>query len=86
MWVRDILEEQGRSVLANTDEQSDFPKRKLEEGYWLGESTTEIKDKYGLTELNRFQYSGYSSDYLVVKSRSCRSCRLAGGCSFGLTC
>ena len=49
MWVRDILEEQGRSVLANTDEQSDFPNRKLEEGYWLGESTTEIKDKYGLT-------------------------------------
>ena len=49
MWVRDILEEQARSVLANTDEQSDFPKRKLEEGYWLGESTTEIKDKYGLT-------------------------------------
>jgi hypothetical protein len=32
MWARDILEEQSKSVLADTDEQSDFPKRKLERG------------------------------------------------------
>ena len=37
MWVRNILEVQGKSVLADTDEQQDFPKRKLEEEYRLGE-------------------------------------------------